>query len=165
MTSWDEPGQGEPGPAWGASYSSGQMGTQAQAPQPGSAPAVGAPIGPGPAARYQVPARFGGPYAQPAVQWAPYTPYGAAQPASTSGNGMAIASLVLGITSIVFCWLGALTLAQVVLAIVFGCIGISRANNGAPDKGQAVAGLVLGLVGLGAYLVLGAITLGVMWLI
>jgi hypothetical protein len=61
-----------------------------------------------------------------------------------------VASLVLGVTSVLFCWLGLLALAQVVLAIVFGGIGISRANKGARRKGMAVAGLALGVVGLGA---------------
>ncbi|MGA3221625.1 MAG: hypothetical protein ABSE77_21590 [Acidimicrobiales bacterium] len=82
------------------------------------------------------------------------------------GNGLAVASLVLGITCIVFCWWGLFTLAQVVLAIVFGGTGISKANRlGAPHKGPAVAGLVLGLAGLGIYFVLGLLSLGIGWLI
>jgi hypothetical protein len=72
---------------------------------------------------------------------------------------------VLGITSIVFCWWGLVSLAQVVLAIVFGYIGISRANRGASGKGQAVAGLVCGCVGALAYFIFGIVTLGVGFII
>jgi hypothetical protein len=78
---------------------------------------------------------------------------------------VAVAALVLGITSIVFCWWGLLTLLQVTLAIVFGSVGISKANRGASNKGLAVAGLVLGLVGLVIYFFVGLFSLGLGWLI
>jgi hypothetical protein len=97
--------------------------------------------------------------------WAPPPPgwvQAAGRPAS---NGLATASLVLGITSIVFCWWGLLTLAQVVLAIVFGCIGIGRANRGASGRGLAVAGLCCGCVGAAAYFIFGIATLGIGFLI
>jgi hypothetical protein len=55
-------------------------------------------------------------------------------------NGMATASLVLGI-------LGFLLPILSILALIFGGIGISKANQGAPGKGLATAGLVLGIVG------------------
>lgn len=57
-------------------------------------------------------------------------------------NGMGTAALVLGILGLLFgCLLGA-------LAIVFGSIGISRANAGrANNKGAATTGLVLGIIG------------------
>lgn len=63
-------------------------------------------------------------------------------------NGLAIAALVLGILSVVLLWTvwGGFVLG--VLAIVFGAIGLSKAKDGAPNKGQATAGLVLGIVGL-----------------
>jgi hypothetical protein len=53
---------------------------------------------------------------------------------------MATASLVLGI-------LGFLLPLLSILALIFGGIGISRANQGATGKGLAVAGLVLGILG------------------
>ncbi len=34
-----------------------------------------------------------------------------------------------------------------ILAIVFGAVGRAKANQGAPNGGMAVAGLVLGIVG------------------
>jgi hypothetical protein len=80
--------------------------------------------------------------------------------AQAQGNGMAVASMVLGITSIVFCWWGLATLAQVVLALVFSIRGIQKANAGAGGKGMAIAGLVCGLIGGIAYLIFGVATLG-----
>jgi len=67
---------------------------------------------------------------------------------------MAVASLVLGITSLVFCWWGLAARAQVVLAITFGIIGMRRTDAGARAQGMAVAGLVCGIVGAVAYLTL-----------
>jgi hypothetical protein len=65
----------------------------------------------------------------------------------------------------VFCWWGVFTLAQVVLAIVFGAKGISKANAGASGRGQAVAGLVCGCVGAVFYLIFGIATVGIGFLI
>lgn len=61
-------------------------------------------------------------------------------PIQRPSNGMATASLVLGILGVFLPILG-------VLALIFGGIGISKANQGAGGKGQAVAGLVLGIIG------------------
>jgi hypothetical protein len=77
------------------------------------------------------------------------------------GNGLAVASLVLGITSIAFCWWGLLTLVQIVLAVVFGGVAIQAANQGAGRKGMAVAGLLCGVVGFAAYVLFGISTLGI----
>jgi len=81
------------------------------------------------------------------------------------GNGLAVASLVLGITSILFSWWGVFTLAQVVLAVVFGGVGISRANRGAAHKGLAIAGLALGIIGLVIYFFIGLVSFGIGWVI
>jgi hypothetical protein len=61
-------------------------------------------------------------------------------PSAHSSNGQATAALVLGIVGMLVPLLG-------VLAIIFGAIGMSRANQGAPGKGLAIAGLVLGILG------------------
>ena len=82
-----------------------------------------------------------------------------------ASNGLAVAALVLGIASIVFCWWGIATFAMVVLAIVFGSIGIRRANEGAPQKNLAVAGLCCGIAGFIAYLIVGILSLGLLLLI
>ncbi len=68
--------------------------------------------------------------------------YHVVQPA----NGLATASLVLGILGIVLFWF--LGFIMSILAIVFGGIGLGRAKAGAPGKGSAMAGLILGIVGL-----------------
>ena len=68
------------------------------------------------------------------------------QPQPPAGNGLAIASLVLGIVAcVVFCipvlpWLLGL------IAIVLGAIAIAQAGPG--GNGKAKAGLILGVLGL-----------------
>ncbi len=65
-------------------------------------------------------------------------------------NGLGTAGLVCGIVAIALSFIPALNLFTWpvgVLAIVFGAVGWSRANKGqATNKGQAIAGLVLGIV-------------------
>jgi len=85
---------------------------------------------------------------------APYAPHPAyASPivvaGGTSTNGFAIASLVLGIVWLY--WLGSL------LALIFGAVAISqirKSNGRQTGEGMAIAGLVLGIVGLGLLLIL-----------
>ena len=84
----------------------------------------------------------------------------APRPPVQHGSGLPVASLVLGVCSLVFCWWGLATLAMVVLSITFGTVGLGR-----PGRGMAVAGLVLGCVGGVAYLIFGIATLGVGFLI
>ncbi|MEU8781062.1 DUF4190 domain-containing protein [Streptomyces sp. NPDC048637] len=86
----------------------------------------------------------------PAARWAPYPM--APIPAPQSRNGMGITALVLGIVGVVLglliilfwlSWLPAL------LAVIFGSVGLSQARTGrATNKGMALAGVVLGGVGL-----------------
>ena len=77
---------------------------------------------------------------------APPPGYGAppyAYESPQKANGLAIASLVLGIIWVY--WLGS------VLAIVFGFIALKQINesNGAQSgRGMAIAGIVLGLIGV-----------------
>ncbi len=59
-----------------------------------------------------------------------------------------VASLVLGVLSILFAALGYLAFVAGAVAVVFGIIGIGRANRGmVSGRGLAVAGVVLGAVG------------------
>ena len=112
---------------------------------------------PGPAAQGQARAQPGSvpPAGQPNVAAAPQ-----------QGNGLAIASLVLGIVSVIFSWWGLLTLAMVVLAITFGGISIHRAEQQpGRGRGMAIAGLVLGIVGFCLYFVLGVVSVGVGFII
>jgi hypothetical protein len=74
--------------------------------------------------------------------------YGYGAPPPNRSNGLAVAALVCGIV-------GLLCFGFILgpLAIIFGGVGMSRANQGADHKGLAVAGLVLGIVDV-AFLVL-----------
>ena len=67
---------------------------------------------------------------------------------SQPSNGAATASMVLGILGVVFLWVPVIGFVLAVLAVVFGGVGLSRANAGGGNKGQAIAGLVLGCVGI-----------------
>ncbi|NMB30561.1 MAG: DUF4190 domain-containing protein [Clostridiales bacterium] len=78
------------------------------------------------------------------------------------GNGMAIASLVLGIVSIVTCcWWQ----VSVVVAIVGLVLGILHNKKQTTGRGMAIAGIVLSIVGLAIsiiIIVLGLIGIGVL---
>ena len=68
----------------------------------------------------------------------------AAAPVQGGGNGFAIAALVLGIIAFLFGWAGLFNLVTAVLAVVFGILALNKHQS----KGMAVAGLVLGGIGL-----------------
>jgi hypothetical protein len=79
-----------------------------------------------------------------------------ATPQPRRGNGLAVAALVLGIVGAVF---GLIPLTPFfiagvcgVLAVVFGIVGMRKAK-GAPHKGMALAGFILGVlvIGLGVW--------------
>ena len=80
------------------------------------------------------------PVAPPPLPGAPAVAY--APPAS---NGFAVAALVLGIVALVMFFTVWLPILLGALAIVFGALGISKANKmGGRQKGLAIAGLVCG---------------------
>jgi hypothetical protein len=60
---------------------------------------------------------------------------------------MGIAALVLGIIGVVLCWIPAVGWVGVVLALVALILGIVAVKKGI--KGLGIAGLILGIVGLG----------------
>jgi Superinfection immunity protein len=80
-------------------------------------------------------------------------------------NGPAVAGMVLGILAMVFEWFGLLTLAMALAAVVLGAVGINRSAATASGRGQGIAGVVLGITGLAAYILWGAISMGFLWLI
>ena len=86
----------------------------------------------------------------PTASWPALPPavgYGQYPSLQRPQNGMGTAALILGILGLLLfgCIFG-------VLAVIFGSIGISRANAGrANNKGVAVAGLILGIVGIVAW--------------
>lgn len=85
---------------------------------------------------------------------------GSPAPAAAPQNGMGTAALVMGILQF-FC-LG--TIGSI-LAVVFGKIGMNKADQGlATNRGAAKAGFVLGIIGLAltAIVFVGAIVSGVL---
>lgn len=82
-----------------------------------------------------------------------YVPFGS--PPAGGGqrtNGLAVASLVLGIVGIILCVL----FIPWILAIIFGAIAIKQCNADPTytGKGLAIAGLVCGLVGMALILLI-----------
>lgn len=69
-------------------------------------------------------------------------------PVPPPGNGMAITAMVLGIVSIVFCWIGLLFAVAAVIVSVLALKQISARPPGqSSGYGMAITGLVTGLVG------------------
>ena len=69
-------------------------------------------------------------------------------PAPPQGNGIAVAGLVLGIIGLVFCWVPFFGWLLDVLGVIFGAIGVGKANRVGRGKGVAIAGLACGAIGL-----------------
>jgi hypothetical protein len=139
----------------------GYSGPTAPSPTPYDTPPNpygGHPPGPPPANPFANPpgTPYGGGQPPPPYQYPP-TPYGPGAPMPppyhgyaqpTSGNGKAVAALVLGICSIVFCWLSVFDAVFVVLALIFGLLALSDVKKGrSRGRGMAVAGLVCMVVG------------------
>jgi Domain of unknown function (DUF4190)/zinc-ribbon domain len=86
----------------------------------------------------------------PGVQYAAQPPpaYYAPPVAQARNNGLAIASMVLGIVWVY--WIGS------ILAVIFGHVSLSQINKSRgtqQGRGMAIAGLVLGYVGLGVLVI------------
>jgi TRAP-type C4-dicarboxylate transport system permease small subunit len=85
----------------------------------------------------------------PPAAYPPPPPFGAAYPFAPpqTGNGYAIAALVLGLVSLILSWFPGVNWVLAALAIIFGAVGISTAGRrGGVGRGMAMAGLVLGVV-------------------
>lgn len=62
---------------------------------------------------------------------------------------MAVAGLVMGIIALVLCWVPFLNWIMSLLGIIFGALGMSKANRiGGRGKGMAVAGLICAILGV-----------------
>jgi len=112
--------------------------------EPPSAPA--GPPGPGwwlaSDGRYYPPEQAPGTQVPPPPSFTAYSPYGAPV-VQASTNGLAIASLVLGILWLY--WIGS------ILALVFGYVAkgqIDRSAGRQTGRGLAIAGIVLGWIGV-----------------
>jgi hypothetical protein len=78
-------------------------------------------------------------------------------PAASRTNGLAVASLVLGILALVLFFTIVFPIILGILAVIFGAIGWAKANQGADHKGLAIAGLILGVMGIGAMILFVAV--------
>ena len=102
----------------------------------------------------QPPPAYPAPPAYAPVYYPP--PQYVVQAPAQSTNGFAVASLVLGIIWLL--WIGS------ILALVFGYVGksqIDRSQGRQSGRGLAIAGIVLGWVGIGLLIL--RIVLGVLW--
>ena len=96
--------------------------------------------------RSLLPARAGtgAPATPPPPAFTAYSPYAPGIAQATSTNGLAIASMVLGILWLY--WIGS------ILALVFGYVAkgqIARSAGRQTGRGMAIAGIVLGWIGVG----------------
>ncbi len=63
---------------------------------------------------------------------------------------MAVAALIFGILSIVFCWVPVLSwvmLALAIMGIIFAAVSIPKASKNGKGKGLPIAALVLCIIG------------------
>lgn len=109
---------------------------------PGYKPPQPAPPGQQPPAPY-------GSYVPPPYQPGPPPPYAMPYPPQRRSTGKAIASLVLGIGSIVLSILSVFDIVLIALAVIFGVIALVDANRspGHEGRGMAIAGLICAAVG------------------
>ena len=111
---------------------------------------------------YQQPGypQFG--YPQAGYSYAP----GFGQPASSGTNAvgqwLAIGSLIAGLLSIFFCWLGLISVFEVLLGVVLGGVAL---GTGTRLKGPAIAGMVCAVFGFVLYFFVGLFSFGIGWLI
>ncbi len=106
-------------------------------------PAYGAPPAYGPPAGYGPPPAYGPPDA-----FAPtgYAPQSFAPP--KTGNGFAVAALVVSIVGLVGSWIPFFGLVLPLVAIGLGIAGIVRSRRVGSGKAMAISGLVVALVAL-----------------
>lgn len=117
-------------------------------PEDGPFPAPVPPVPPAPPA--PPPSAYA--YAPP-----PGFPPPPAYPVKAKTNGLALASMILGIVGITVGLCLIFFPVMPILAVVFGHLGLSQTRStGAPGRGYAIAGLVTGYIG---------IALAILWLI
>lgn len=95
---------------------------------------------------------------------APPPPPGAHNQPQNPTNGLAIASMVTGIIAAVLFWAFGLSAIIGIVAVVLGFVGLSKSKNlpGRVGRGQAITGIVTGIVGIVAafFILVGIAALG-----
>jgi hypothetical protein len=110
--------------------------------QPAAPPPPAAPWAP-PASLPPAPGGSGSPQYPQYPYGGPPPPMQHAYYQQRTGNGKAVAALVLGILSLVFFWLTIFDLALIIPAVIFGMLGLGDARTrNAGGRGQAIAGIV-----------------------
>ncbi|GAA1361939.1 DUF4190 domain-containing protein [Catellatospora chokoriensis] len=129
-----------------------------QQPDPYAPPPTPNPYAPQPVSGdpYAAPPVSADPYAAPAVSGAPYSPqptgaYGvpftpyAQGPAAPGTNGMAIASMVLGIVGVLLCCCYGIGALPGLIGAVLGHISLKQVKQtGQQGRGMAIAGIATG---------------------
>ena len=108
----------------------------------------GSPLSTGTATRQENPTAGYQPY-NPQQTYG-QTPY-ASQPVTPTeipGKGAGIASLILGILSLVFFCLYYISIPAGIAGIVTGCVAISKAKSVGAKNGMGVAGIVCSIIGM-----------------
>lgn len=142
------------------------------APQPPAAPDPYAPppvsgnpySSPVSADPYSTPPTSGTPYSPPPPPAAPYTPYGGYQqvPASSGSNGMAIASMVLGIVGVLLCWCYGIGALPGLIGAILGHVSLKQIKErGQEGRGMALTGIITGWIAV-ALVVVGIVIVAIL---
>ncbi|HJQ44343.1 MAG TPA: DUF4190 domain-containing protein [Jatrophihabitantaceae bacterium] len=96
-------------------------------------------------------AGYGAPSPNPYQNYPGQPGYGPPPPWMTqypppAGQGKAVASLVLGIASILLCWLWVLDLIPIVIAVVLGAVAIGDSRRTGRGRGLAIGGIACAVV-------------------
>ncbi len=109
----------------------------------------GTPIGKGSAAPQENASTGYQPYnPQQTYGQSPYAPQSAPRPTEIPGRGAGIASLILGIVSLVFFCVFYLSIPAGIAGIVTGCVSVSKAKAVGAKNGMGVAGIVCSVIGI-----------------
>ncbi len=87
-------------------------------------------------------------YQQPMYQQPMYQP-----PQSKPGNGLGIASMIIGIVSLVFFCYIYLSIPAAIVSVILGGVGLSKSKRFGMKNGMAVAGIVCSCIALGLMII------------
>jgi hypothetical protein len=132
----------QPGPAWSAP-SPPHWSASAPPPGPPQRPWAAPPP---PAEQPFDPYRFGPPDPGQFESFSP-APRSELYQRPRTGNGKAIAGLVLGILALILSFLTLFDIPLIVLGIVFSVLGLRQAARGNGGRGMAIAGLTCAIIG------------------
>ena len=76
----------------------------------------------------------------PGAAQPPAPPYPPQQPGATQPKGLAISALIVGIVSLVFCWVPFIGILGGIAAVILGIIALKKAQS----KGMSITGLITG---------------------